>query len=612
MRISKVKIHSYRSILETEFKIDGNILALAGGNESGKSNILMGINDFFSDKDLSESKHLNSKDEPEITLEFSLSLEEKDQTSSLLNGNTLDVLIISKKGSTKQILNLPTENAAEPEVTNNPEIAPVSQTDATQKILEMLPQVVPVFSVESLITGKDIPIDQIIAAKDATEGPYSTIYNFLELGNVDLERIIDPNISLNAKSAILLKASSQIGKKLRKIWRQEDLKVLLLTDGKNISIFIRDGGCLPDRPVIRQNMSPAEIESADISIDLREDDSNWIWTNPDERSNGFRWFATFYSKFLSKSEGISNRLLIIDDLGVFLNASIQNQLLEQIKSFLNNDSQLIYATHSPYMINFTDYRNIYLVEKKVNGTNVIENWLAKKKLKELPKPLQEIGVTRYENIIGNINLITEGQTDISLIKKFLDLIELDQDTLNIFDKITFVSAQTKSEAVPLALYYLADKRKVAILFDSEKDTLLEEKQKAKQAGITTQDIDSLSKPYDQDLIKIETIEDLVPDHIMVDAINEAGKLFLSEKWINLGNIHRKKLKEPTLGFMAAAKQRLINHNLGKEEIDIVLNKSKKCVFDYVIKNLDESEFSKERAKIAKNFLSNLSKMLQEL
>ena len=69
------------------------------------------------------------------------------------------------------------------------------------------------------------------------------------------------------------------------------------------------------------------------------------------RSKGFLWFFSFLVWF-SKIQGDknSNYILLLDEPGLSLHASAQNDLLRFIDEKLAPEYQVIYTTHSPFMI----------------------------------------------------------------------------------------------------------------------------------------------------------------------------------------------------------------------------------------------------------------------
>jgi predicted ATP-dependent endonuclease of OLD family len=48
--LTNIRIEGFRSIQEAEIELDADLTAFAGLNNSGKSNVLRGLNAFFNDE----------------------------------------------------------------------------------------------------------------------------------------------------------------------------------------------------------------------------------------------------------------------------------------------------------------------------------------------------------------------------------------------------------------------------------------------------------------------------------------------------------------------------------------------------------------------------------
>ena len=106
----------------------------------------------------------------------------------------------------------------------------------------------------------------------------------------------------------------------------------------------------------------------------------------DSRSRGFRWFFSFFvwfSKIQEDSE--SHYILLLDEPGLTLHASAQQDLLRFIED-LSKDYQIIYTTHSQFMIDTEKQHRIRTVAQTKNGTQILDR--LKEKDSETLLPLQ--------------------------------------------------------------------------------------------------------------------------------------------------------------------------------------------------------------------------------
>ena len=70
------------------------------------------------------------------------------------------------------------------------------------------------------------------------------------------------------------------------------------------------------------------------------------------RGSGFLWFLSFYLKLAAarKRSPERKRLLLIDEPGSYLHARAQKDVLHLFEDRIVPDDQVIYSTHSPYLM----------------------------------------------------------------------------------------------------------------------------------------------------------------------------------------------------------------------------------------------------------------------
>ena len=93
---------------------------------------------------------------------------------------------------------------------------------------------------------------------------------------------------------------------------------------------------------------------------------------PSQRSKGFQWFLSFYTRILSNTKDGSNNIILIDEPGLFLHAKAQKSVLKVFNN-LSEQDQIIYSTHSPYLIEKDHLERIKLVEKDKKDSTYIVN-----------------------------------------------------------------------------------------------------------------------------------------------------------------------------------------------------------------------------------------------
>ena len=80
-----------------------------------------------------------------------------------------------------------------------------------------------------------------------------------------------------------------------------------------------------------------------------------------ERSAGFIWFFSFLVKFAQLKKHRGNVIVLLDEPGLTLHGTAQKDLLRYFKEELEPNHQVIYSTHSPFMVpagNLTSVRTV--------------------------------------------------------------------------------------------------------------------------------------------------------------------------------------------------------------------------------------------------------------
>ncbi|MBA7480663.1 hypothetical protein ES707_16125 [subsurface metagenome] len=144
----------------------------------------------------------------------------------------------------------------------------------------------------------------------------------------------------------------------------------------------------------------------------------------DERSTGFVWFFSFLVRFSQVRKNFGENLIILlDEPALNLHAKAQADLLRYIEERLRPYHQVIYTTHSPFMIDPDNILSARTVEDKitnmsVEGTKVGDQVFSTDT--DTLFPLQrvlgyEIAQTLF---IGRNTLIVEGPSDVLYLKWF--------------------------------------------------------------------------------------------------------------------------------------------------------------------------------------------------
>ena len=130
------------------------------------------------------------------------------------------------------------------------------------------------------------------------------------------------------------------------------------------------------------------------------------------RSKGFQWFFSFYLIFLVESEeGHKDAILLLDEPGLHLHPTAQQELIAFFEK-LSDLNQLVYTTHSPFLIDGENIHRVRPVTEDNSGHShvSIDGW---PKDRETIFPLQ--AAAGYAMVRGLFqhkqNVLVEGMSD---------------------------------------------------------------------------------------------------------------------------------------------------------------------------------------------------------
>lgn len=214
------------------------------------------------------------------------------------------------------------------------------------------------------------------------------------------------------------------------------------------------------------------VDSKIIEFSVRDDllKNGTSITNFSERSDGLKWYLSLFIKLYATKKTYKNSLILLDEPGNSLHVLAQRELLNLL---LKTDNyQIIYTTHSPYMIDINHLENIRLISK--NDFSIITNGInnskktGKTSYKETITPICEaIGLSINYNFgpsSEKINLVVEGITDYYYLSSFMDYLKLKEEFRpNI---IPCIGVTNESNIVSILTGWGYDYK---CLFDNDKD-----------------------------------------------------------------------------------------------------------------------------------------------
>lgn len=138
-------------------------------------------------------------------------------------------------------------------------------------------------------------------------------------GNPSEAQIKEFNEKKKERSVLLQSAGTELTTKFREWWKQGEYRIRFEADGNHFRIWVSD------------DKRPEEIEL-------------------EGRSTGLQWFLSFYLIFLVESKAAHNgAILLLDEPGLSLHPLAQKDLALFFES-LSGSNQLLYTTHSPFLV----------------------------------------------------------------------------------------------------------------------------------------------------------------------------------------------------------------------------------------------------------------------
>ena len=382
MKLTRARVVNYRSIDDSSWVNIDDVTALVGKNESGKTaflqairkiNSISGDEDGFTIRDYPRKGYIKYKKIHEQSpcevaqAEFELTPEEVGEIEANFGNGVLasNKVIVTKNYKNDRAWKIelsesssnspntntftqpsnPTPTSFQNPVQNIEPSISVSEKIAEQFMERWLPKFV-YFDNYSLMRGK-ISINEL-RERSENGGPLDdadrTFLSLLTLSGVSLEDL-EKDLGYEDIKVELESASITITDEIFEYWQQNrQLKVEFDVSQADP----RDPAPLNDGKILH-----VRIENA----------RHRVTVSFDERSKGFVWFFSFLSYFSHLEETESGDLIILlDEPGTALHAMAQKDFLRFMDERLSPRCQVLYSTHSPFMIDLDKLHRIRLVQ----------------------------------------------------------------------------------------------------------------------------------------------------------------------------------------------------------------------------------------------------------
>lgn len=215
----------------------------------------------------------------------------------------------------------------------------------------------------------------------------------------------------------------------------------------------------------RNQQEKAVIDKLKIRI---WDDRHLLSLRFNEHSSRFQWFFSFlaaFSEFEYKDEPI---VILLDEPALGLHARAQKDYLRFIEERLSPNCQVIYTTHSPFMVEPNNLKRVRMVEDKSReeGSKVTSEVHSTDP--DTLFPLQgALGYDIAQNLfIAPNNLVVEGTSDYTYLSILSELLH-ENDRTHLDENWSIVPVGG-ADMIPTFVALLGNHLDVTVLVDSQK------------------------------------------------------------------------------------------------------------------------------------------------
>jgi hypothetical protein len=477
LRPTAFRIWDFKSIADSgECLLSADhITVLAGQNESGKTAILQALRDF----DLEEGKTPQTPDytpegrldsaKPRVAVKFSM---EEGELAQFLSEESASIPAhvstrIFQDGYLWIIKDLPTgefgldsdlaglwnrmkaepagpeADASAPVADNSKGPNPLTPSEFAKSLRSYWPTFVYFDSFEDILPRTvDVSLIQAAAAgaaKKSAGSPGSTIprpvQDYILLSGIDTAIIQKFATEDKALNNYLNSRSGQITGDFLNYWKQQA--------GTEQTVTLQ----------IKNQRSSQGVQQLAFYVHDQTDQY------PEQRSKGFLWFLSFYLRLGSEHlrSPDNKRLLLIDEPGTYLHARAQQDVLHLLEDRLSRKDDVLYSTHSQYLIPAAKLHRLRIVLKTSEAGTLVVDRLTHPLLRggefsdTLSPILTAIGLDIRQALAfaRDKNLIVEGISDYYYVSAWSQI-----TGVNILETMHIFPATGAASTVPLASLFI--------------------------------------------------------------------------------------------------------------------------------------------------------------
>jgi len=458
MILNSFKVQKFRNVVDSgDISVDESVTCLVGKNEAGKSGILEALYYFNPSYDetfnveehyprwlvVSDRRKGNLDDQTPITVTLTLENEDIEEVESLVGAGVLSAhtFSVSKNYAGKRtwsvscsdkqlVKNICNENSLKQKKFVNSEdttklftlLSEAKENEEYSDFLDNINNAIAdienkglknssAWSVVNPLLVKRLPsffrftsystlpgrIDFRELSSTSSEGPgesgLQTARALLALAGTEINQLGNENYELRKGEleAVQIDLTNQVFE----YWKQNpQLEVQIDVDKETV-----------------KNANGTTAVSRFLDIRLRDKRTGYS-NNFSQRSSGFQWFFSFLAAF-SEFENENNPIVLLDEPALTLHGRAQADFLRFINERLASESQVLYTTHSPFMVEADRLERVRIVEDKGPPLGSVASSDVLSSDPDSLFPLQAaLGYDIAQSLfVGPNNLVVEGTSD---------------------------------------------------------------------------------------------------------------------------------------------------------------------------------------------------------
>lgn len=376
------------------------------------------------------------------------------------------------------------------------------EIDFSQKVYNHLATKVPKFFYYSEYSSlpSRVPIRKLLDADpDTLDENDQTALALLQLAEFEKDHLLDTDYETRKRE--LENVANELTQDVLQYW----------STNKNLRVLI-------DLTLQAKSVQNGQSTVVDELLVRMHDDQHMLSLPFDERSSGFRWFFSFLTAFSRYEFDDTPVIILLDEPALGLHAKAQKDFLRFIEERLSKRCQVIYTTHSPFMIEPTKLERTRLVEDKGQKLGSVTTSEVLTTNNDTLFPLQAaLGYDIAQHLfIAKDNLVVEGPSDfifMSVISEHLKA--TGREGLNERWAIMPLGG---ADVIPAFVALLGNHLDVTVVVDSRKEGHQKLSALAKSGFLTDKRIITIGEVTGQ---KMSDIEDVFSKGDYVSLYNKA-------------------------------------------------------------------------------------------